>query len=73
MKEIIHSYINNNNKIVLCSHLGRPKKYEDSLSFIPIKSEIEKALDSEIDFKDIEKIEKSKNKKIKKIYFYLKI
>ena len=28
MKEIIHSYINNNNKIVLCSHLGRPKKYE---------------------------------------------
>ena len=26
MKEIIHSYINNNNKIVLCSHLGRPKK-----------------------------------------------
>ena len=70
MKEIIHSYINNNNKIVLCSHLGRPKKnMKDGLSFHPIKSEIEKALDSEIDFKDIEKIEKSKIKKSKKYIF----
>ena len=72
MKEIIHSYINNNNKIVLCSHLGRPKKnIKDGLSFHPIKSEIEKALDSEIDFKDIEKIEKSKIKKSKKNIFLL--
>ena len=46
---------------------------KDGLSFHPIKSEIEKALDSEIDFKDIEKIEKSKIKNQKKIYFYLKI
>ena len=72
MKEIIHSYINNNNKIVLCSHLGGPKKnMKDGLSFHPIKSEIEKALDSEIDFKDIEKIEKSKIKKSKKNIFLL--
>ena len=26
MREIINSYIKNNNKVVLCSHLGRPKK-----------------------------------------------
>ena len=72
MKEIIRSYINNNNKIVLCSHLGRPKKnIKDGLSFHPIKSEIEKALDSEIDFKDIEKIEKSEIKKSKKNIFLL--
>ena len=45
---------------------------KDGLSFHPIKSEIEKALDSEIDFKDIEKIEKSKiKKKIKKNIFLL--
>ena len=44
---------------------------KDGLSFHPIKSEIEKALDSEIDFKDIEKIEKSKIKKSKKNIFLL--
>ena len=59
MRDIIHNHINNNNKVVLCSHLGRPKKnMREGLSFLPIKSEIEKALHSEIDFKDIEKIEK---------------
>ena len=72
MRDIIHSHINNNNKVVLCSHLGRPKKnMREGLSFLPIKSEIEKALHSEIDFKDIEKIEKSKIKKSKKNIFLL--
>ena len=72
MRDIIHNHINNNNKVVLCSHLGRPKKnMREGLAFLPIKSEIEKALHSEIDFKDIEKIEKSKIKNSKKNIFLL--
>ncbi|MAW01592.1 MAG: phosphoglycerate kinase, partial [Candidatus Pelagibacter sp.] len=72
MKEIIHNHINNNNKVVLCSHLGRPKKNKkEDLSFLPIKNEIEKALESKIDFEDVEKIEKTKIKKSNKNIFLL--
>ena len=63
----IKKLIDSGAKIILCSHLGKPKGFDKNFSLEPVAHELEKLLDMKIFFSHDENIIGDETKKI---FFY---